>query len=205
MKFFIWFFCLLFITGYAQAQMQPGRLVLGAEINQLNYQNTSMGRNTTSKVLATPSIGYFIAKNLVISLGVPLGIVRSSSNLGPTYGSYKENQTRIGLSPSIRYYLGESNLKPFVSFSYGYLINQNKYELIDKYQGNDRSNLFIPSIGLAYSLSQRLVLTTSINYVIDNTDSKNLVIPVGNMVADIARPDTKSLSVGLGIQVLLGR
>jgi hypothetical protein len=188
--------------------MEPRRLLVGAELSQLNYERISPAASTTYKVLVAPSLGYRVAKNLVVSLGIPLGTSRTSYNFGASSTSnfsYRETQIRIGLSPSIRYYVGESNLKPFVGFSYSYLINRNTYKIIDKYSADDRSNMFIPSIGLAYSLTQKLVLMTSLNYLIDNNESKDLVISGPNTILDTVRPNTKSLSVGLGIQVFLGK
>lgn len=207
MKSLIWFFSLLLITVQAKAQIQTGRLSIGADLNQLSYQRTSLGYSTASKVLVTPSISYSIARNLMVNLGVPLGISNTSYGLGTINSSnsgYRETQTRIGISPSIRYYLSKSNFKPFLGFSYCYLFNQSKYELFEKYSASDRSNVYMPSIGLAYSLTQRLFLTTSLNYIIDNNDSRNLVINGQNSTISAARPDNKSLSIGVGVQIFLG-
>ncbi len=195
------FYLLLIISLSVKAQTEQGRWQVGAEVNQLKYEELT-GVQTNSKVLLTPSVGYFLTRNLVVSVGMPLG-------LNSSVGTYlRDIQTRIGVSPALRYYLGKSNLKPFLSFSYSYLANKTTNQLIDdryRYSINDHSNVFIPSVGLSYRLGYRLTLTTTLNYVIDNYhiangEPRDLTITALPIVIEVFRPNQKALSIGVGIQ-----
>lgn len=181
--------------------MQPGRWQIGAELNQFTYQKIAPD-HTTYTGLVTPSIGYFLGKNLVVSLGLPLGI-NANKNI-PI--QYEESQTRVGLSASLRYYIGQSSFKPFLGFSYNYFQNVNTYKIVgDKYTGKDHSTLLAPSIGLAYSLTDKLVLLTSLNYLLNTNESSRLVIPGPGNILDATRPNDQSLSLGVGLQFILGK
>ena len=201
MKLALWLFFLPLISLPTKAQMQPGRWQLGAEVNQFTYQKVAPN-HTTYMGLVTPSIGYFLGKNLAVSLGLPLGI-NADKNM-PI--QFEDSRTRVGLSASLRYYIGQSSLKPFMGFSYNYLLNMNTYRIVgDKFTANDHSTLLIPSVGLAYSLTDKLVLVTSLNYLINANESSTLVIPGTGNNLDVGRPNDKSLSLGLGLQFILGK
>jgi hypothetical protein len=198
----------------ANAQLEKGRWQLGYDLNQLSYQKEA-ARNTSTKFLVSPSVGYVPAKNLLVSLGIPVGFSNSSVFVGSLDGSpngplldYVERHVSLGLSAAMRYHLGGSAVKPFVGFSYSYLVNKNTYG-IEKLGGlstaNDESSLFTPSIGLMYSVTRRVGIMANVNYLITKNHLDQLVIPGSQSNAYVSRPDTRSLSVGLGVQLFLGK
>jgi hypothetical protein len=198
----------------ANAQLEKGRWQLGYDLNQLSYQKEA-ARNTSTKFLVRPSVGYVPAKNLLVSLGIPLGFSNSSVFLGSLDGSsngpqlyFIERHVSLGLSAAMRYHFGGSALRPFVGFSYSYLFNKNTYGiegLNGRDTANDKSSLFTPSIGLMYSVNRRVGIVANVNYLITDNHLDQLVIPGSQSTAYISRPDTKSLSLGLGVQLFLGK
>lgn len=201
MKLAIWLFFLMTITLPSQAQREPGYWQLGAEVNQINYQK--FGTDPAAyTVLFTPSIGYLLGKNLAVILGIPMGI--NSASDGST--NFEQTQIRIGLSTGIRYYLSQYKLKPFLGFSYNYLLNRNTYTVINQqYSVNDNSSLLIPSAGLTYNLTEKLVLTANLNYLININESNTLFATGVKNNLEVDRPNYKALSLGLGIQFRLGK
>jgi hypothetical protein len=170
----------------ANAQLEKGRWQLGYDLNQLSYQKEA-ARNTSTKFLLSPSVGYVPAKNLLVSLGIPVGFNNSSIFVDSLDGSsnsplldYVERHVSLGLSAAMRYHFGGSALKPFVGFSYGYLFNKNAYgieELGGLSTANDESSLFTPSIGLMYSVNRRVGIVANVNYLITDNHLDQLVIP----------------------------
>lgn len=200
MKYLVFFPWLLIISLPAKAQIESGRWQLGAELNQLNYEEL-VGNQTNLRVLTTPSIGYFLTRNLVIGVGIPLGI-RSTTDPIPIF---RDTHYRVGVAPSLRYYFGKSNWKPFLSLSYNYLSNKHIFKVVDdQYTYTDHSNVFIPSIGVSYRLGYRIALTTSLNYVIDNfrlanNEPRNVTITFPGIVIEDNRNNQRGLSIGVGI------
>jgi hypothetical protein len=198
------------LTRPANAQLEKGRWQLGYDLNQLSYQKVA-DRNTSTKFLMSPSVGYVPAKNLLVSLGIPVGFSTSSVFLGPLDGSLLyliERQVSLGLSAAVRYHFGGLALKPFVGFSYSYLVNKNTYGIEEPgglSTANDKSSLFTPSIGLMYIVNRRVGIVANVNYLITDNHLDQLIIPGSQSTAYVSRPDTKSLSLGLGIQLFLGK
>jgi outer membrane protein len=112
-------FSLMMSLG-ASAQTEKGRWTVGAQIGNFTYQKPAGGSRSFSGSLA-PSAGYFVANGVVVGTGIPFSF--SSTKLGQAFGNYdnlRQNQTAIGLSPFVRYYVGSAKLKPFVGLAYSY-------------------------------------------------------------------------------------
>jgi len=101
--------CLLFSSLSCVAQTEKGSVLLGGA---LSLQTTS---NNSSFVL-NPNVGYFPFTNFAFGLGVNFNFSKQ--------GDIKNNQ--VGVGPYLRYYVGKTQTKPFITTEVSYL--HNKFE-----------------------------------------------------------------------------
>ena len=100
------------ICSFSWAQTDKGRWQLGAQIGNFKYQNEGQYAVKAFAGTLTPTIGYFLANNLLLGTGIPVSYSTAYLNNSGTY--LKTYQLSYGLSPFITYYFGKGNLKPFV-------------------------------------------------------------------------------------------
>ena len=98
-----------------QAQTQKGTHLVGAQVGNIVF---SQRENVGNSIQLKPTYGYFVISQLAIGLAVPLyyysgGIPKNSVKV-----------TQIGLTPFLRYYIGPSRVKPFVSIAGGFQKNK---------------------------------------------------------------------------------
>lgn len=200
---------LLAVASIGNAQTEKGRLTVGAQIGSFSYQNQNGGRNISVSI--SPSAGYFIADGLVIGTGIPLSIVNGKNTDDNSYYSYKNKSSTIGLAPFIRYFVGKNKLKPYLSVAYSYskltLSNtSNSQNGPSSYDGKGKITSFVPTIGLAYFISQNLGLTIGLNYNINHQDQEINYTFSGNPPSTtVNNSDTKSVSLGVGFQLFIGK
>jgi outer membrane protein len=201
-------FSLMMVFG-ANAQTEKGRWTVGAQVGNFTYQTEELDYRNISGSL-TPSAGYFVTNGLVIGTGVPFSF--SSTKLGQLFGNYdnlRQNGTSIGLSPFVRYYVGPAKLKPFVGIAYSYSRTISKYKT-DTAGGSEskskgHSTALTPTLGVAYFINHNLALTASLNYNINHLEYRTVETSPYTPGPSIADIDTKSLSLGLGFQLFIGK
>ncbi len=86
----------------ATAQTEKGRWMVGADVGNLSYSSQYEYRSFSGNFL--PSVGYFVANNLVAGAGVPVSFATGSSEVR----DIRSKSTSIGLSPFVRYYYWQS-------------------------------------------------------------------------------------------------
>ena len=107
----------------------------------------------------SPGAHYFIIDNLSLGLSIPY----SFSHTETETSEFTSNS--IGLAPSIRYYFGETALKPYIGVEYGFYSYSNKVKtdlVNDKYSEN-QSNL-TPGAGLAYFFNDKFAVNFELGY-----------------------------------------
>lgn len=193
----------------SKAQTEKGRWTLGTQIGNLTYQKQESGyRNLTGSI--TPSAGYFVANGLVIGTGIPFSF--SAIKYGdfyPNFYNLRQNGNAIGLSPFIRYYFGPAKLKPFLGIAYSYSHTTSKYKT-DTAGGSEskssgHTTAWGPSVGLAYFVTRDLGLTLGINYNLDHVEYSVVQTSPNTPGASSADYDTRSLSLGIGFQIFVGK
>jgi hypothetical protein len=202
---------LLIVVGslISKAQTQKGRWTVGAQIGNFSYQNQNGGRSLSASI--SPSAGYFVANGLVVGAGIPISIVNGKSTEDNSYYYYKNNSSAVGLAPFIRYFIGNNKLKPYLSVAYSYSkltlsSTRNDQSGPNSYTGKGKATSFIPTIGLAYLVSQNLGLTIGLNYNINHQDQEiNYTSGIGYPNTSTSNSDIKSVSLGVGFQLFIGK
>lgn len=189
----------LLFASLANAQTEKGGWTVGAQVGSISYSSQQSNKSFT--VLLSPSIGYFVAKNVVVGASIP-GFYSSNrfSSLGqPSFNTYESTNTQIGLSPYVRVYFGESKLRPFVNASIGY--NQqwltNKSGLRTTKSDNSYLSYGV-SAGGAYFINNNVSFDASLGY----TGGEELNI------ADFFNNGTtqpKSIGLSVGLRIFFGQ
>ena len=111
-------------TAEAFSQTERGRWLVGAGssvgfTSEKSTYTSSDGSTSESKYRSlqiSPSVGYFLFKNLSLGLSIQFTHARSES-LG--YDSWSRDNKYL-IAPFLAYYIGNGRLKPFFSASYGF-------------------------------------------------------------------------------------
>jgi outer membrane protein len=148
-------------------------------------------------------VGYFIRNNLLIGMGLSLAL-----NSSHPFDLLDKRQVGIGPAPFVQYYIGASNLKPYLGVAYSYSYDQYRYKFPTAGGSSTRkgySETLTPTLGLAYFLNERVALNTglSYNFRTRTVNAPNVITPQTILVT--SESESQFLSVGFGIQVFLGR
>ena len=120
---------LLMSSASAFSQTEKGAVLVGGA---LSFQTTS---NNSSFVL-NPNIGFFPFNNFALGVTTNFNYAKQ--------GNIKSNQ--IGVGPFLRYYVGKTQTKPFITTEVGYLHNKIETSL-----GESSTNGFGFLIGLGFA------------------------------------------------------
>ena len=146
----------------ATAQTEKGRWTVGTEVGNLSYQNQNGYRSFSGSF--SPAAGYFIANNLVVGTGVPVSFVTAKSKTG----NIRSGNIAVGLSPFVRYYFGNTSLRPYAGVSYAYSRTSQRTESPNPSQQNAYegfSSSIAPTVGLAYFINRTVALNAGLSYV----------------------------------------
>jgi outer membrane protein len=195
---------LVWITSVAVlAQTEKGRWMVGLSVGSLTYQEQPSTNYKAFSISLSPSAGYFVINNLLVGTGLPLSL--STSKTDNPGLPIKSTSTGIGLAPFVRYYFGESKLKPYVGISYSY--SQNKYTyktLLGDVSGTGHTTFIVPGVGLAYFINRNVALNASLNYTIQTTQTPYLQLTPSPSIIN-SSSDFKLITLGIGFQVFLGK
>ncbi|RYF66439.1 MAG: PorT family protein [Cytophagaceae bacterium] len=150
----------LFVTtiSLSLAQTEKGRWQVGAQVGNLTYQRYKVYDGHSLSVNLTPSVGYFVAKNLLAGVSVPFSNTSNSYQAGPS----DYNNRSIGIGPFIRYYVGNSSVKPFAGIGFTYNATAIRYEsllnLNDIKLKGSSTNL-VPAVGAAWFINHNVLLS----------------------------------------------
>lgn len=198
---------LLVFSTSIKAQTERGHWTLGAQIGNLTYKDQS-GSSSFSASLS-PSAGYFVTNGLVVGTGVPISMFTQKSTIASDY-TFNYSGTGIGLSPFIRYFLGKHALKPYVGLAYSYSKINFKSHTSDPtgaydLTGKDTFTTVVPTLGLACFINQNLGFTLGLNYNINHNDQQTLTITPPSSNPSFSGYTSRSLSLGLGFQLFIGK
>lgn len=202
---------LLTLISASQAQTEKGRWTIGAQVGNLSYQNQNGIRTWSASI--TPSAGYFITNGLLVGTGLPVSASSSKTNDDntPYSNRYRNKSSTIGLSPFLRYFLGQSKLKPYVGLAYSY--SKTKYDNTQTYlsgpsvsDGHGKITAFVPTVGLAYFVNRNLGLIVGLNYNINHQDQETTsTVPGFAPAINTYISDSKSVSLSAGFQLFIGQ
>lgn len=142
-------------------QTEPGKWVIEGDFSltsQNNSQLESLGRGTyqvTTKTYSfNPSLGFFIKKNSLLGVSIPISYLLNRSVDG---GSSTTDNTLwgIGIAPYFQHYWTSTRLTPYTRMSVGY----THYSSDSDGGSNLNGNI---GIGLAYMAGSRFIIETSL-------------------------------------------
>jgi len=193
-------FAFIAITTSAFSQTDQGKLIIGGSSNlglnfrtsetEINGNNNGSEQKTTSFNIS-PNIGYFIIDNLAVGISLPFNTGSSKFDDG------KSTFSSFVVSPFVRYYFTQSNIKPYILGRVGF--GSSKSSFRSSFSDNDsKSNVFNFGFGggVAIFVNDFVSFNLGINY--GNSTSK----PNNDSVADI-KTTNSNLGFGAGISIVL--
>lgn len=192
--------------------LRGGNFVIGSGVGYVNSVTTiqidngstvQKGGNTGYQLHLTPTIGYFVARNFVLGLGMDYLVSSSKDNSDNTAGSPSTSDTKLLFGPYARLYFpfaGDQAL--FLGGVYGY--GKSETEISD---GTDsqlaKTQLMTFGIGPGYSIFShgRVSLETQVkyNYGISRND---LRVDTGNQTT---RTKTQAWDFVVGLHFYFSR
>lgn len=106
----------------------------------------------------SPSVGYFIGKNALLGLKIPLAYEKAANELSNSAATdpFKRNDWSVGFSPYFQYYWTSNQLTPYTRIDATYLI-------VIPSSGNRITTVAGGvNLGLAYMAGQRFIIETSL-------------------------------------------
>lgn len=114
MKKQLLFFCFLLMARIGSAQIGAGTTLVGGNVSFFHQTSKSKDASfnhtvTHSGYSLNPNVGYFIAENLIIGIGLSVSKFTAKTEANPSYQSGTSSNQSFGFSPFGRYYkmLGE--------------------------------------------------------------------------------------------------
>lgn len=130
------------------------RLSYSSVKNEADYGNFKSD-NDMNEFNFKPSIGWFVADGFAIAFNIDY----ESSKQEDDGDEYKESTLMVG--PSVRYYFGSSNIKPFIQGEY--MFGNYKQENND-YDSKTKINGWGLGAGVAFFLNQHISLDLGLGY-----------------------------------------
>ncbi|MGA0556845.1 hypothetical protein ACO2Q8_09360 [Larkinella sp. VNQ87] len=146
-------------TTYEAPQTAKGRWVIGGsfrlttEAEKANLPGNERSSETAFSL--SPSVGWFVAKNLLLGVSVPLGFSKTGNDSAFSYG----------LTPYIKKYISDNRLRPFVGGNLSYFAIRNKGN--GARSTNQQIGLAVDA-GLAYLLGERFIVEAGLGSVYVN-------------------------------------
>ena len=141
----------------AQSALATGVYSVGGNIS---YSSTSreVDSDSQNEFVFSPSIGYFLINNLYT------GIIISYRHYSK--GDYSADL--IGFGPSVRYYIINDKLSPFLGISYSYNTTTSSRDTYDNDEAEDTNTSYTLSIGADYFINEYFAIEGSIDYSFHN-------------------------------------
>ncbi|KAA9357517.1 outer membrane beta-barrel protein [Larkinella humicola] len=197
---------LMTLVSVALAQTEKGRWQVGAQVGNLTYQRYKVSKGHMLTVNLTPSVGYFVAKNLLAGVSIPFSNTSNSFQPGPS----DYNNRSIGIGPFIRYYVGNSSIKPFaaIGFTYnstathhGNVLNLNNVNL------KGSSTNLVPAVGAAWFINRNVLLSAGFGYSFYRSDNEGFMQTFNPNTITIVpiKEKYQKLSFDVGFALLFGK
>ena len=168
-RFIIGMACAILFSSAATAQIEKGKILIGARsdfnafFGSSKYEMTSSGTTTesdgakTTMFGFTPTVGYFFIDGLAGGIFMNVDVDNSKEDQEIEDGStvnLKDNCSSFTVGPFVRYYVDMDKVKPFAHLQVGFGSNTYKYDYVDY----DYSNPLNPTVQVVeektkYSLS----------------------------------------------------
>ena len=185
------FIIYLFVMSSALAQTDKGDQIAGVQVGNIVL---SRKENLGSAVLLKPIYGVFISKGLVAGVGIPFYHFTNNSSV------FSIRTTQIGVSPFVRYYVGSSIIKPFISVSGGLL----RTSIVENSVRSAPKNNLLYSLGggAALFLNESISVDLLVNYT--GVNDKDYYTPDGYVQNSLGLGFANAININLAFQIYFG-
>ena len=180
----------LLVIGFstAMAQTERGHRLMGVNVGNITIPTSSGGGTIIS---LQPAYGWFVSDGLAIGAGIPFFNVSQNGS----------RATQIGVAPFLRYYLGSSQVKPFLGASIG--VVSTSVSTTGSNSTSSTDALYSFTGGIAFFINQSVSFDLGLTYTGGDTGAFNTVFTGG---ANALTPNVpKALNLSLGFQVYFGK
>ncbi|WP_128543923.1 hypothetical protein [Larkinella soli] len=159
-------------------QTRAGRFAVGGSLAYSGVSNEENGRKGNGRSLSfSPSIGLFVADNLLVGIGVPFSLDRISADGASGQSTTKTSQISLGFAPFVRAYLSSTRLRPYVGLTALYSSYSYKQDPFPREKINSTISGTLHG-GLAYLLGRHFIaeanlLNLSLSKQTQNNQQKN--------------------------------
>jgi hypothetical protein len=181
------------------AQTEKGRW---AADGQVGFSYSSQRGSEAFSANFLPSAGYFVAPNFLIGSGVSY----SYGRITDTNVKYRFDYYSLGLSPFVRYYVGQATLRPYAGLSASLATSRYYSELGPSSQGREsrgRSTVLIPTVGLAYFVNRTASVNAGLNFVRTWSRGSNNIAT--GQLEESPVSVSNQVTLGIGFQLFFGK
>ncbi len=170
---------LLLIIHTATAQTDRTSWLVGGNAG-LDF--TDQANSNSLNISLSPQAGYFVFDNLAVGMTLPFSLIidKAEVTVDGQITSSKKRTNTVGLGPFVRYYFGQSAIRPFVEAGANYRITSAKTKTAAiETSSNESSYSLSGSAGLAYFISSNVGLETKLGYTYFRGDNLNKYSTLG--------------------------
>ncbi|WP_420147892.1 hypothetical protein [Spirosoma sp.] len=164
------------------AQTEKGSRLAGVQVGNIVIPTSG---NSSTIISLQPTYGWFVGNGLAVGAGIPFFHVSSGG----------ASATQIGLAPFLRYYIGPSQVKPYLGGSIG-VINSSAS---GSGSNSNTDALYSATGGLAFFINKSVSFDFALSYTGGNTGSVSSLI--GGGASSLIPNFPKALNINLGFQV----
>ncbi|MVM32872.1 hypothetical protein GO755_22725 [Spirosoma sp. HMF4905] len=179
----------LLIAGLsgAMAQTEKGNRLMGVNVGNIVIPT----EGSTTLISLQPTYGWFVSNGLVVGAGIPFFY----AGLG---GS---KVTQIGLTPFLRYYIGPSQVKPFLGASIG--VVNTSVSNTGSPTASSTDAVYSATGGIAFFINRSVSFDLGLTYTGGDGGSVNSLVAGTSNALTPNIP--KALNISLGFQVYFGK
>ncbi|GAB2556196.1 hypothetical protein [Spirosoma aerophilum] len=185
---FFTFAFLLFTLSSVLAQTEKGNHLAGVQVGNFIIP-TSGGSGTI--ISLQPTYGWFVSDGLAVGAGIPFFHISASGG----------GITQIGLAPFVRYFIGPSQVKPFLGASVG-VVNTSASGGGSN-TASSTNALYSGTGGVAFFINKSVSFDVALTYTGGSTGVVNTLLAGGANALTPNVPD--ALNISLGFQVYFGK
>ncbi|MBC3784571.1 hypothetical protein [Spirosoma utsteinense] len=126
------------------------------ERSSSEYESNTQRNQTTSSYTLSPSVGYFIGKNNLLGVSVPL-FFGSGESFNQNLPTYTSNYWSVGIAPYFQHYWTSTRLTPYTRVGASYTLLKSGVNTNTTYTASATFGM-----GLAYMAGKRFLIETSL-------------------------------------------
>ena len=153
----------LLAVSFVNAQTEAGHITVGSSISSLSFS-----KNGTAFGIA-PSLGFFVVNGFAIGLTPSIGGSYVKSSSGNT--TFKSTTTLYGVGPFVKFYIGKTQVRPFLYGSFNFSHAETKYtstvgNVSTETKSTTESKYFSIGGGVARFINNHVSVEAGGNYLI---------------------------------------